>query len=355
MLLVTGGAGFIGSNFIQQLLNENKQTSVVNLDKLTYAGNLANLTSVEKNERYTFVEGDITDSALVAELLATHKPTGLLHFAAESHVDRSIYAPTPFLETNVVGTTTLLDSALNYWRGLSDSEQKNFRFIHISTDEVYGSLAPKAPSSVEESRFAPNSPYAASKASGDCFARAYHKTYGLPVIITRSSNNYGPYQFPEKLIPLTILNALFGKAIPIYGNGKQLRNWLYVEDHCRALQLILEKGTVGASYNIAEDKEKTNIAVVEAIVAAVEAAAGPKLLQPPSTLITHVQDRPGHDIRYSLDSTKLRRELGWKPKASFSENITTTVSWYLEKRDWLVPLLDDDYKAWIELNYGGMV
>ena len=340
MRLVTGGAGFIGTNFIRQQGGRN----IVNLDKLTYAGNRTYLTDLEAESSYTFVHGDICNSELVMELLQRYQPKAIIHFAAESHVDRSIVAPAPFIETNMVGTATLLDAALKYWRGCNAS----FRFIHVSTDEVYGTLDMGAPPADETSPFAPNSPYAASKAGADGLVRAYHRTYGLPTIITRSSNNFGPYQYPEKLIPLTIVNALTQRTIPIYGHGMQRRNWLYVSDHCNALERILENGVVGESYNIAADNEMTNLELVTTVCDAVAPHCDG---YDPKSLITHIDDRPGHDGRYSLDATKLWTTLEWQPAITFTAAIEATVAWYLTQYQGL--LEDGTYQTWIQKHYGG--
>jgi dTDP-glucose 4,6-dehydratase len=334
-ILVTGGCGFIGSNFIRQRLLENGSPvrRIVNLDKLTYAGNPANLGDVASDPRYVFAEGDIADASLVAGLFQRHDIDAVVNFAAESHVDRSIDSPEPFVQTNVVGTMRLLDSARRHWGGLSGARRDAFRFLHVSTDEVYGTLGPSAPAFTEETPFAPNSPYAASKAASDHLVRAYHHTYGLPVLTSNCSNNYGPYQFPEKLIPLMILNALDGKALPVYGDGGQVRDWLYVGDHCEAVWCILRKGRPGQTYNVGGGNERKNLDVVNAVCTLLDRNPRPDG-RPRSTLITRVADRPGHDRRYAIDSSKLRRELGWSPAESFETGIERTVDWYLANRAW---------------------
>ncbi len=321
MLLVTGGAGFIGSNFVLSTLAETGE-AIVNLDKLTYAGNLRNLNSLKGDARHAFVKGDIADRALVKRLLEQHKPRAIVHFAAESHVDRSIAGPAPFIETNVVGTFSLLEEALNYWKA---HKQSSFRFLHVSTDEVYGSLGPSDPAFTESTPYAPNSPYAASKASSDHLVRAYHHTYGLPTLTTNCSNNYGPYQFPEKLIPLMIHNAIAGKPLPVYGDGKNMRDWLYVLDHCAAIRVVLERGKLGETYNIGGNAEKTNNEVVGLIC---------DLLKEYKPKIAYVTDRLGHDRRYAMDTSKIRRELGWRPMESFETGLRKTVKWYLDNPPW---------------------
>ncbi|MBI2825583.1 MAG: dTDP-glucose 4,6-dehydratase [Planctomycetia bacterium] len=332
-ILVTGGAGFIGSAFVRQWLAEETDR-LVNLDKLTYAGNLDSLAPIEHDRRHLFVHGDIGDRAFVSRLLAEHCPWAVLNFAAESHVDRSIDRPAAFVETNVVGTSTLLEATLAYWTGLSARDRRDFRFVQVSTDEVYGSLGATG-QFTEATPYAPNSPYAASKAAADHFARAYHRTYGLPTVITNASNNFGPYQFPEKLIPLVILNALEGKPLPVYGDGQHVRDWLFVEDHCRALRAVLAQGMPGESYNIGAGCERTNLAVVEAICDAVSRRLPDLPHAPCRSLIRHVEDRPGHDRRYAIDATKVGRELGWQPRASFDTALAATVDWYLANRRWV--------------------
>ncbi len=342
-ILVTGGAGFIGSNFVRQWIDEEK-TAVVNLDKLTYAGNLDSLAEVAESPLYVFVQGDVGDGLLVSRLLEEHRPRAVVHFAAESHVDRSIDRPAAFVETNVVGTFRLLEAARRYWSELEEPERSHFRFLHVSTDEVYGSLGPTG-AFTEQSPYAPNSPYSASKAAGDHFARAYQHTYGLPVLLTNCSNNYGPFQFPEKLIPLMILNAIAGKPLPVYGDGQQVRDWLYVEDHCRAIRAVLARGTPGEVYNIGADCEQTNLAVVERIAAIVDRLR-PKLPHRPcSSLITFVTDRPGHDRRYAIDASKIRRELGWEPREGFESGLERTVRWYLENRAWVERITSGKYRG----------
>ncbi len=332
MLLVTGGAGFIGSNFVLSTIAATGE-AVVNLDKLTYAGNLRNLESLAGDARHAFVQGDICDRALVRELLARHQPRAIVHLAAESHVDRSIAGPAPFVQTNVAGTFCLLDEARAYWEALKGAEGERFRFLHVSTDEVYGSLGPDDPAFTEETPYAPNSPYAASKAAADHLARAYHRTYGLPTLTTNCSNNYGPYQFPEKLVPLVIRNALAGEPLPVYGDGQNVRDWLYVLDHCEALRLVLERGRAGETYNIGGGGERPNLEVVRAICALLDGAR-PRKGAWHAELISFVKDRPGHDRRYAMDGTKIARELGWKAKESFDSGLAKTVRWYLEHEDW---------------------
>jgi dTDP-glucose 4,6-dehydratase len=331
-LLVTGGAGFIGSAVIRLLLDET-DAAVVNLDKLTYAANPAALAAIERNPRYAFEQVDICDRPAVARVFQIHRPDAVMHLAAESHVDRSIDAPATFVETNVVGTCTLLEVSLDYWRSLPAAGQAAFRFHHISTDEVYGSLGPTG-RFFETTRYEPNSPYSASKAASDHFVRAWHHTFGLPVVTSNCSNNYGPWQFPEKLIPLVITNALLGKTLPVYGKGDNIRDWLFVEDHARALWLILTRGRIGETYNVGGDAEQRNLAVVEAICDQVDALAGALPGGPRRSLIRFVSDRPGHDQRYAIDATKLRTELGWAPREDFVSGLRRTVAWYLDNRPW---------------------
>ncbi|HVU16303.1 MAG TPA: dTDP-glucose 4,6-dehydratase [Candidatus Didemnitutus sp.] len=335
-LLVTGGCGFIGSNFIRQRLGEKGGAlkSLVNLDALTYAGNPANLADLAGDPRYTFVHGSIGDTALVTKILRDHAIDAIVNFAAESHVDRSIDSPEPFIETNVTGTLRLLNCARLHWNGLEPARKAAFRFHHVSTDEVYGSLAPDAPAFTEENNFEPNSPYAASKAASDHLVRAYQHTFGLPTLTTNCSNNYGPFHFPEKLIPLMILNALEGKPLPVYGDGMQIRDWLYVEDHARAIWLVLQRGRVGETYNIGGLNEQPNIAIVKTICRLLEQKAPRPDGRKYESLITTVQDRPGHDRRYAIDCAKIQRELGWKPQESFATGIEKTVDWYLTHRAW---------------------
>jgi dTDP-glucose 4,6-dehydratase len=330
MLLVTGGAGFIGSNFVLSTIAQSGEP-IVNLDKLTYAGNLANLESLRGDGRYTFVQGDIGDRGLVGTLLARHRPRAIVHLAAESHVDRSIEGPAEFIKTNVVGTFGLLEEARAYWQALPAEERAAFRFLHVSTDEVYGSLGPQDPAFTEETPYAPNSPYSASKAASDHLVRAYHHTYGLPTVVTNCSNNYGPRQFPEKLIPLMIHQALAGKSLPVYGDGQNVRDWLYVEDHCAALSAVLARGRLGEVYNIGGSAEMKNIDLVRTLCALLDDAQ-PRTGGSYAALITFVKDRPGHDRRYAIDSGKIRKELGWRPAESFASGLKKTVRWYLEQR-----------------------
>jgi dTDP-glucose 4,6-dehydratase len=332
-ILVTGGAGFIGGCFVRQLVGE-EVARIVNFDKLTYAGNLDSLKAVLRNSLHTFIEGDIADRVHLDRVLREHQPDSIIHFAAESHVDRSIDNPDEFVRTNVLGTFNLLDAAREFWNGLPEKKQKQFRFLHISTDEVYGSLGAEG-LFTETSPYAPNSPYSASKASADHFARAYYHTYGLPVLVTNCSNNYGPYQFPEKLIPLMILNALEGKPLPVYGDGLNVRDWLYVEDHCRALRCVLERGEPGQVYNIGGDSERNNLQVVNMICSAVDRLRPDLPHRPCSSLITFVKDRPGHDRRYAIDATKIRTELGWQPAHDFESGMQQTVDWYLNNPTWV--------------------
>src|SRR6202167_4377172 len=348
-ILVTGGAGFIGSNFILQRM-ERDSASIVNLDKLTYAGNLCNLELLANERRYEFVHGDIADRGQVRGLLARRKPSAVVHFAAESHVDRSIRGPDDFIRTNVDGTFALLEEVRAYWTSLSGNESRSFRFLHISTDEVYGSLGPNDPPFSETTAYAPNSPYSASKAASDHLVRAYHHTYGLPTLTTNCSNNYGRFQFPEKLIPLVILNASDGKPLPVYGDGKNVRDWLYVEDHCEAIATVLSRGRVGQTYNIGGWNEKRNIDIVETICDIVDDMAGSRGA-PRRGLITFVKDRPGHDRRYAMDATKIERELGWRPLETFESGIRKTVRWYLENEEWVRDVTSGGYRQWIETHY----
>jgi dTDP-glucose 4,6-dehydratase len=347
--LVTGGAGFIGSNFILQRI-ERDSAPLVNLDKLTYAGNLHNLDTIANERRYEFVHGDIADRGLVRALLERCKPRAIVHFAAESHVDRSIRGPDDFIRTNVDGTFALLEEVRTYWGSLAEQERNAFRFLHVSTDEVYGSLGPEDPAFSETSPYAPNSPYAASKAASDHFVRAYHHTYGLPTLTTNCSNNYGRFQFPEKLIPLVILNALNGKPLPVYGDGKNVRDWLYVGDHCEAIATVLARGRVGQTYNIGGWNEKRNIDIVEIICDIVDEMAGSRESSRRG-LITFVKDRPGHDRRYAMDATKIKRELGWRPLETFESGIRKTVRWYLENEEWVRDVTSGGYRQWIETHY----
>jgi dTDP-glucose 4,6-dehydratase len=351
---VTGGAGFIGSNFILQQMQVDHASidpaSIVNLDKLTYAGNLRNLESVVLGPGYEFVHGDIGDRALVRRLLETNLPAAIVHFAAESHVDRSIRGPGDFVRTNIDGTFALLEETRAYWSALPEPERKAFRFLHVSTDEVYGSLGPKDPPFSENTPYAPNSPYAASKAASDHLVRAYHHTYGLPTLTTNCSNNYGRFQFPEKLIPLMILNARDGKALPVYGDGKNVRDWLYVEDHCEAIATVLRRGQPGETYNIGGWNEKPNIEIVQMICDLVDETAS-SIGRPRRELITFVKDRPGHDRRYAMNARKIERELGWKPKATFESGIRKTVRWYLENDGWVRDVTSGSYRKWVATHY----
>ncbi|MES2900431.1 MAG: dTDP-glucose 4,6-dehydratase [Pseudomonadota bacterium] len=349
MLLVTGGAGFIGSNFVLSWLSQSDEP-VVNLDKLTYAGNLNNLASVQGDARHIFVHGDICDGDKVLALLQQYRPRALLHFAAESHVDRSILGPGAFIQTNINGTFALLEAARSYWSGLDGEDQAAFRFLHVSTDEVYGSLAPHDPPFTETSTYQPNSPYSASKAASDHLVRSYHHTYGLPTLTSNCSNNYGPYHFPEKLIPLIIANALAGKALPIYGDGMQVRDWLYVLDHCAAIRRVLEGGRPGEVYNIGGWNEMTNLEVVHTLCDMLDLAA-PRQQGSYRALISYVKDRPGHDRRYAIDAGKLERELGWKPAHTFTSGIEKTVQWYLANQAWVAEVQSGAYQGWVNLNY----
>ena len=349
-VLVTGGAGFIGSNFVLSWIAKTR-SAVVNLDLLTYAGNRCNLRSIEENPRHIFVRGDIGDAGLVASLLREHKPRAILHFAAESHVDRSIEGPSAFIQTNVVGTFTLLEKARAYWNELAAEDKTRFRFLHVSTDEVYGTLRPDDPAFTEETPCAPNSPYAASKASSDHLVRAYFHTYGLPVLTTNCSNNYGPYQFPEKLIPLMILNALEGKPLPVYGDGLNVRDWLFVGDHCAAIREVLERGRPGETYNIGGSSERKNIDVVTTICGILDELGPDSKIGSRRKLITYVKDRPGHDRRYAINATKITRELSWQPEKQFESGIRETVEWFLANMDWVDDVRSGHYKEWIELNY----
>ena len=351
MILATGCAGFIGSNFIHTWLADHDEP-VINLDKLTYAGNLDNLKAFAKDPRHHFVQGDIGDRALVDRLLAEHRPRAVVNFAAESHVDRSIHGPGEFIQTNVLGTFNLLESVRGYWSSLSPEAQSQFRFLHVSTDEVYGTLSPSDPPFAETNPYEPNSPYAASKAASDHLVRAWHHTYGLPVLTTNCSNNYGPYHFPEKLIPLVILNALDGKPLPIYGDGQQVRDWLFVQDHTRAIARVLEAGRVGETYNIGGWNEKANLDVVKTICAKLDALRPRTDGQPYASQITFVKDRPGHDRRYAIDARKIERELGWKPQETFESGIQKTIQWYLDNPEWVNNVKSGDYRQWVDKQYG---
>jgi dTDP-glucose 4,6-dehydratase len=349
-IFVTGGAGFIGSNFVNDWL-ANSDEPVVNLDRLTYAGNLESLAKLDGDARHHFVRGDIGDAQLVARLLAEHKPRAVLNFAAESHVDRSIEGPEAFIQTNIVGTFHLLEAVRAYWGALPEGERQAFRLLHVSTDEVYGSLDKTEAAFSETHRYEPNSPYSASKAASDHLVRAYHHTYGLPVLTTNCSNNYGPYHFPEKLIPLVIHNALAGKALPIYGDGQQVRDWLYVTDHCSAIRRVLEAGAPGETYNIGGCNEKANIDVVRTLCAILDEARPRADGQGYATQITFVKDRPGHDRRYAIDAGKIERELGWRPAETFESGIRKTVHWYLENEGWVQNVTSGAYRDWIERQY----
>jgi len=351
-IFVTGGAGFIGSNFVLDWIDLAKGT-VVNIDKLTYAGNLENLASLDGNARHVFVRGDIGDAGLIARLLAEHRPQAIVNFAAESHVDRSIHGPAEFIQTNIVGTFNLLEVARAYWGGLAEEQQNNFRFLHVSTDEVYGSLAAEDPAFKETKQYEPNSPYSASKAASDHLVRAYHHTYGLPVLTTNCSNNYGPYHFPEKLIPLIIHNALAGKPLPIYGDGRQVRDWLYVKDHCSAIRCVLERGRVGETYNVGGWNEKPNIEVVNTLCSILDELSPRADGKGYGEQITYVTDRPGHDRRYAIDATKINRELGWKPSETFETGIRKTVQWYLNNQEWAKNVTSGAYQKWVEKHYRG--
>jgi dTDP-glucose 4,6-dehydratase len=347
--LVTGGAGFIGANFVR-LARERNLARVVNLDLLTYAGNLDNLAGLERDPGHVFVRGDVRDADLVARLLAEHRPAAIVHFAAESHVDRSIHDAAPFLATNILGTHALLDAAHRHLQGLAPRERDAFRFLHVSTDEVYGTLGPDDPAFTETTPYAPNSPYAASKAASDHLVRAWHHTYGLPTLVTNCSNNYGPYQFPEKLLPLMICNAREGKALPVYGDGNQVRDWLYVLDHCEAIVAVLERGRPGETYNVGGSSERRNLEVVAALCAIFDGRDPGGA--PHARLIRHVPDRPGHDRRYAIDSRKIRAELGWSPRVGFDEGLRLTVDWYLAQQPWVDRVRSGAYQEWVEKNYG---
>lgn len=353
-ILVTGGAGFIGSNFVLDWLADDQEAAaIINLDKLTYAGNLQNLASLEGDGRHFFVHGDIGDASLVARLLAEHQPRAIVNFAAESHVDRSIHGPAEFIQTNIVGTFTLLEATRAYWNSLNDGSKAAFRFLHVSTDEVYGSLAPNDPAFTETKQYEPNSPYSASKAASDHLVRAYHHTYGIPVLTTNCSNNYGPYHFPEKLIPLIIHNALAGKPLPIYGDGRQVRDWLYVKDHASAIRRVLEAGRVGETYNVGGWNEKPNLEVVHTLCSILDELSSRSDGKKYAEQITYVADRPGHDRRYAIDATKINRELGWKPAETFETGIRKTVQWYLDNQEWVKNVTTGAYKDWVSKQYKG--
>ena len=354
MILVTGGAGFIGSNFVLDWLGQSAEP-VVNLDKLTYAGNLDNLASVQGNAKHVFVQGDIADATLLGALLANYQPRAIVNFAAESHVDRSIHGPEDFIQTNILGSFRLLESVRAYWNGLAGEAKSGFRFLHVSTDEVYGSLSQADPAFSETNRYEPNSPYSASKAASDHLVRAYHHTYGLPVLTTNCSNNYGPFHFPEKLIPLMIVNALAGKPLPVYGDGMQVRDWLYVKDHCSAIRRVLEAGRPGEVYNVGGWNEMPNIDIVNRVCALLDELrpqAGGKRY---NAQITYVKDRPGHDRRYAIDARKIEQELGWKPFETFESGIRKTVQWYLDNQDWVNRVQSGGYREWVSKNYSDRI
>jgi dTDP-glucose 4,6-dehydratase len=351
MILVTGCAGFIGSNFIHTWLEKHDE-GVINVDKLTYAGNLENLAAFTNDPRHHFVHGDIGDRSLIERLLNTYQPRAVLNFAAESHVDRSIHGPKDFIETNIVGTFNLLESVRTYWSALATEQKEAFRFLHVSTDEVYGTLSPTEPPFAETNAYMPNSPYAASKAASDHLVRAWHHTYGLPVITTNCSNNYGPFHFPEKLIPLIIMNALNGKPLPIYGDGQQVRDWLYVQDHTRAIACVLQCGRIGETYNIGGWNEKANIDVVKLICSRLDVLKPRADSKPYADQITYVTDRPGHDRRYAIDARKVERELGWKPSETFETGIQKTIQWYLDHPEWVAHVSSGEYRQWVDKQYG---
>jgi dTDP-glucose 4,6-dehydratase len=351
MILVTGGAGFIGSNFVLDWLAKNDEP-ILNLDKLTYAGNLDNLASLKDDARHNFVHGDIGDKSLVTDLLNTYQPRAIINFAAESHVDRSISGPDDFIQTNIVGTFNLLEATRAYWQALEPEQKASFRFLHVSTDEVYGSLSPEAPAFTESHPYEPNSPYSASKAASDHLVRAYQHTYGLPTLTTNCSNNYGPYHFPEKLIPLMIVNALAGKSLPVYGDGMQVRDWLYVKDHCSAIRRVLEAGRVGETYNVGGWNEKPNIEIVHLVCALLDELKPRTDGKSYAAQITHVTDRPGHDRRYAIDASKIANELGWKPQETFETGIRKTVHWYLQNPGWVENVQTGTYREWLANHYG---
>ena len=351
MILITGGAGFIGGNFVLDWLKDSKAEGIVNLDKLTYAGNLATIDSLKNDPRHVFIHGDIGDRELVATLLKEHQPRAIVNFAAESHVDRSIHGPAEFVQTNIVSTFNLLECAREYWNGLVQDKKNNFRFHHVSTDEVYGSLSATAPAFTEAHPYEPNSPYSASKAASDHLVRAWFHTYGFPVVTTNCSNNYGPYHFPEKLIPLVILNALNNKPLPIYGDGQQVRDWLYVGDHCSAIREVLAKGRLGETYNIGGWNEKANIDVVKTICQILDELKPRADGKTYAEQITFVQDRPGHDRRYAIDASKIKRELGWRPAETFDSGIKKTVQWYLDNPAWVEGVVSGSYRDWLQKQY----
>ncbi|MFJ4343859.1 dTDP-glucose 4,6-dehydratase [Pseudomonas sp. NPDC089401] len=361
MIFVTGGAGFIGSNFVLQWCAQNDEP-LLNLDALTYAGNLANLRALASNDQHRFIHGNICDAELLTQLFNEHKPRAVVHFAAESHVDRSISSPEAFVQTNVLGTFRLLEAARSHWQNLPEDKKAEFRFLHVSTDEVYGTLTQNDPAFTESTPYAPNSPYSASKAASDHLVRSYFHTYGMPVLTTNCSNNYGPYHFPEKLIPLMIVNALAGKALPVYGDGQQIRDWLYVEDHCSGIRRVLEAGTCGETYNIGGWNEKANIDIVHTLCTLLDELAPPsdrgvinqqtgQPVKQYAELITYVTDRPGHDRRYAIDARKIERELGWKPAETFETGIRKTVDWYLNNQEWVRNVMDGSYRDWVAKHY----
>jgi dTDP-glucose 4,6-dehydratase len=352
MILVTGGAGFIGANYVLDWLRQSDE-AIINLDKLTYAGNLESLASLQGNIRHTFIRGDIGDANVVASLLNEHNPRAIINFAAESHVDRSIHGPEDFIQTNIVGTFRLLEAVRAYWSGLNNETKQSFRFLHVSTDEVYGSLDKGEPAFSETRRYEPNSPYSASKAASDHLVRAYHHTYGLPMLTTNCSNNYGPYHFPEKLVPLMIVNALAGKPLPVYGDGQQIRDWLYVKDHCSAIRRVLEAGRVGEVYNIGGCNEKPNIEIVHTVCALLDELRPRTDGRSYREQIAYVTDRPGHDRRYAIDASKIECELGWTPAETFETGIRKTVQWYLDNQSWVSNVQSGAYRTWVEKNYQG--
>jgi dTDP-glucose 4,6-dehydratase len=349
-VLITGGAGFIGANFVLDWVDHTDE-KIINLDKLTYAGNMASLASLQNNPQHVFVQGDIGDDQLVPKLLAEHQPRAVLNFAAESHVDRSIHGPGDFIQTNIVGTFRLLESVRGYWQALAPDTQQQFRFLHVSTDEVYGSLSPQDPAFSETNKYEPNSPYSASKAASDHLVRAWHHTYGVPVLTTNCSNNYGPLHFPEKLIPLMIVNALAGKPLPVYGDGMQVRDWLFVKDHCSAIRRVLEGGQLGETYNVGGWNEKPNIEIVNTVCALLDEMRPRADGQSYATQITYVKDRPGHDRRYAIDARKLEKELGWRPAETFETGIRKTVAWYLDNAEWVANVQSGAYREWVTKQY----
>ena len=351
-ILVTGGAGFIGSAVVRHIIN-NTNDAIINVDKLTYAGNLESLNSVCENNRYTFIQADICDAKLITDIFKQHQPDAIMHLAAESHVDRSIDGPSEFIQTNIIGTYSLLEAARQYWNKLSTDKKATFRFHHISTDEVYGDLESTTDLFTETTPYAPSSPYSASKASSDHLVRAWQRTYSLPTIVTNCSNNYGPFHYPEKLIPLIILNALEGKALPVYGNGQQIRDWLYVEDHARALYKVVTEGRIGETYNIGGHNEKANIDVVKTICSILEELVPnkPNNIENYSNLITYVTDRPGHDLRYAIDATKIKNELNWVPEETFETGLRKTVKWYVENGEWVDHIKNGSYQSWVKQHY----